>query len=682
MKGLLDSGASVSCIGQDAEAIAKQLGLKIKKKSLSVKTADGASQPIIGYIDAPTTFKNQTRTIRYYLIPSLQQTLYLGCDFWYAFGLMPILIEPLVDSVSIVDSNMHDLAERERKELNEVISSFPSSDVEGLGRTNILQHNIDTENASPIKQRYYAVSPAVQKLMDIELDRMLTLGVIEPSQSPWSSPMVLIRKDNGKNRLCLDSRALNKVTRKDAYPLPIINGLLSRLGDTHYISSIDLKDAFWQIELDEESRMTTAFTVPGRPLLQFQRMPFGLCNAAQTMCRLMDLVMGSDLRDSVFVYIDDLLIVSPDFASHIVKLKIVSEKLRAANLTINVNKSKFCMREIKYLGYLVGNGQLKTDPDKVSAIENFPIPKTVRQVRRFIGMTGWYQRFIRNYSAIAAPMTDLVGKKGNFTWPDAANDAFNKLKTCLSTAPVLNQPDFTKHFYIQCDASLVGVGSVLFQISDDGEEHPIAFHSKKLNSAQRKYSVTELECYAAVLCVKHFRAYVELMPFTIITDHASLKWLMNQKDLSGRLGRWSLKLQSFNFDIQHRKGTANVVDEITAMADDISLYVEMGSPHFNSNSYVERGALIRAQPDRFPDLRLIDNHIYHKQLPRTNAPLSDESCWKLWLPDELTAVAVERAHDASMSAHRGVEKTVELLRRYFFWPGASSSVICPRMPNV
>lgn len=198
-----------------------------------------------------------------------------------------------------------------------------------------------------MKQRYYAISPGVQQLIDIELERMLKLGVVEPSQSPWSSPMVLIRKDTEKNRLCLDSRELNKLKVKDAYPLPIINGLLSRLGDTVYISSIDLKDAFWQIELDENSRPKTAFTVPGRPLYQFRRMPFGLCNAAQTMCRLMDKVMGNDLRESVFVYIDDLLIVSPDFDSHLEILRKVAERLRKANLTINLSKSHFMRSEIR-----------------------------------------------------------------------------------------------------------------------------------------------------------------------------------------------------------------------------------------------------------------------------------------------------------------------------------------------
>lgn len=605
--------------------------------------------------------------------------LYLGIDFWKAFGIAPQIEE--ITSTDPDYSNTHTLNSKQASLLAEVVSMFPSSDVDGLGKTPLIQHSIDTPGCEPVKQRYYAVSPAIQKLMDGEINRMIELGVIEESQSPWSSPVVLIRKDTGKNRLCLDSRALNKVTTKDAYPLPLINGLLSRLGDTHFISSIDLKDAFWQIELEESSRAKTAFTVPGRPLYQFRRMPFGLCNAAQTMCRLMDRVMGTDLRESVFVYIDDLLVVSPDFDSHLVRLRAVADRLRKANLTINVSKSKFVMREIRYLGYIVGNGQLKTDPLKVEAIASFPVPSTVRQVRRFLGMTGWYQRFIRNFSGVAAPMTDLVGKSGKFSWTDSAQAAFETLKTCLSSAPVLQQPDFSRPFYIQCDASTVGVGSVLFQISDDGQEHPIAFQSKKLNAAQRNYSITELECYAAVLSVKHFRAYVEMMPFTIITDHASLKWLMGQKDLGGRLCRWSLKLQAFNFDIEHRKGSANIVpdalsrayvDEIVRPTSEIGLQIELDSPHFRSAQYEEIKATVRSDPVRFPDITLSEPHLFHRTSPQELA--ADESVWKLWVPTELALQMITRAHVPPLSAHRGISKTADFLQRYFYWPGMVKDV--------
>lgn len=677
IRGLLDSGASISCFGLGAIALAQKLKLKIKWIKSEVKTADGAGQPIIGYVDAATTFKNQTSIVRFYLIPSLQQTAYFGIDFWNNFGLVSKLLSE-IDGTSPLTPNTHQLNISQNNQLSKVVLLFPSSDRDGLGKTSVLQHSIDTKDAVPIKQRYYAVSPAVQSLMDLEIDRMISLGVVEPSHSPWSSPMVLIRKDSGKNRLCLDSRALNKVTTKDAYPLPIISGLLSRLGDTHYISSIDLKDAFWQIELDESSRAKTAFTIPGRPLYQFRRMPFGLCNAAQTMCRLMDMVMGSDLRESVFVYIDDLLIVSPDFDTHIELLKTVAQRLRSANLTINVKKSKFIMREIQYLGYIVGHGELKTDPSKVASIESFPIPKTVRQLRRFLGMTGWYQRFIRNFSAVAAPMSDLIGKKGKFEWTTEAQAAFQQLKICLTTAPVLHQPDFSRPFFIQCDASVVGVGSVLFQLTPEGEEHPIAFHSKKLSSAQRKYSVTELECLAAVLSVKHFRAYVEMMPFTIITDHASLKWLMSQKDLGGRLGRWSLKLQTYNFDIQHRKGSANVVpdalsrmfvDEIDLDRVDISLFLDLDSPEFQSVAYEKQKSVVNENPGQFPDVRISGNYLFNRLLPTSGGAVIDGTCWKLWVPESLTEVVISRAHCPSMSAHRGISKTIDLIRRNFYWPG-------------
>lgn len=195
------------------------------------------------------------------------------------------------------------------------------------------------------------------------------------------------------------------------------------------------------------------------------------------------------------------------------------------------------MREIKYLGHIVGNGQIRPDPGKVDAISDFPVPRTERQVRRFLGLSGWYRRYIARFASIAAPITDLLGKHPRFIWTNEAQEAFDQLKQRLTSAPVLSHPDFSKPFFIQCDASNMGVGGVLYQLDYNGEEHPIAYMSQKLNSAQRNYSVTELECLAAILCLEKFRGFVEDMTFTIITDHASLKWLMTQRDLSGRYKR-------------------------------------------------------------------------------------------------------------------------------------------------
>lgn len=324
-----------------------------------------------------------------YLVPSLEQPLHLGISFWKLFQIAPQIISEICpfSSYRISDPNAHELSNDQTKAMEQVISLFPSNAKEGLGRTTIEKHTINTGDTEPIKQRHYPVSPAIENLMNEELDRMLALDIIEESERAWSSPVVLVRKP-GKNRLCLDSRKLNKATKNDAYPSPNVDNLLSRQADTHYISSVDLKDAFWQTPLSEESREKTAFSVPGRPLYQFKVMPFGLCNAAQRLCRLMDKVVSNELKQFIFVYLDDLLVVSETFEKHISILRALASLLRKAGLTINTQKSKFCFKELRYLGFTVGGGCINTDPYKVSAIKHFPIPKTPKQVRRFLGLSG------------------------------------------------------------------------------------------------------------------------------------------------------------------------------------------------------------------------------------------------------------------------------------------------------
>lgn len=267
----------------------------------------------------------------------------------------------------------------------------------------------------------------------------------------------------------------------------------------------------------------------------------------------MDKVIPHQLHGWGFVYLDDLLIISRTFEDHLSHLSEVSSRLRQANLTINVDKSKFCLTYTKYLGYVVGGGRLQVDPGKVEAITSFPVPKTTRQIRRFLGMLGWYAKFIPNYATMATPLTNALGKK-KFIWTADCQSAFDTIKEKLTSAPVLIHPDFNRQFFIQFDASKSGIGSVLFQKDDDGYDRPIANFSKKLNKGQRNYSVTDLECYATVVSVKKFRPYIEGYKFVVITDHSALQWLMKQIDLQGRLARCSLKLQGYNFEIMYKKG--------------------------------------------------------------------------------------------------------------------------------
>lgn len=533
------------------------------------------------------------------------------------------------------------------------------------------------EGTNPIKDRHYPISPAMQDIVYREIYNMLKLNVIEESESAWSNRTTVVRKP-GKNRFCLDARKLNAVTIKDAYPLQNIDGILSRIDQTVFISSVDLKHAFWQIELDEESKSYTAFTVPGRPLYQFRVMPFGLCNAAQRLCRLMDKVIPCRLKSNVFVYLDDLLIIADNFEKHLEILEQVADCLRMANLTIGLGKSMFCFKQLKYLGFIIGGGMLKTDPDKVSAIKKIKIPRSPREVRSFLGTAGWYRRFIKNFASISAPLTDTLKKNEKFVMKLPAIESFDSLKNALTTAPVLRHPDFGKPFFIQCDASDVGIGAVLFQKGKDDEENPIAFYSQKLNKCQKNYSVTEKECLAAVMAVKRFRPYVEMMKFTVITDHASLKWLMSLKDLSGRLARWSLQLQSYNFEVEHRKGKDNIVADMLSRLPVVAEIHEdqvfdFETTEFESEEYKALIRDIELNKNILPDV-LVKNGMIYKRNKIDNEGILDEVQWKLWVPESITHILIEKAHNEVTSAHGGIAKTLHRLKRLYYWPKMTSQV--------
>lgn len=711
--GLLDTGASISCIGAD---LAKEDFTKFNnfsKCSSFVKTADGNSQKVIGWLNVDVCFKDKIRSFYLFIIPSIAHRLILGVDFWVRFDLMPNVVE----SVDLIDQSImnfcprpseiltpdksfnslsntneqkvqkeeieqyYPLTEHQKMQLNTVISLFPNFEKEGLGRTSLIEHEIDVGENKPIKQRHYPVSPAVEKLIFKEIDRMLDLGVIEPSSSPWSSPMRLVIKPH-KVRLCLDARKINAATKKDAYPLPSIEGIFSRLPKANLISKLDLKDAYWQIGLTEKSKSLTAFTVPGRPLYQFVVMPFGLCNAPQTMCRLMDEIIPADLKNCVFGYLDDLIIVSENFQQHLAILVRIADQFRKANLTLNIAKSHFCVTRVKYLGYVIGDGGITTDPDKVSAIRDWPVPKSMKQVRGFLGLAGWYRRFVQNFSTLAFPITETISAKKKFVWTKEAQLAFEKIKSLLSSLPVLINPDFSKKFYLHCDASDHGIGAVLIQLDSEGQERPVAYMSKKLNSAQRNYSVTERECLAVVEAIYRFRCYLELQEFEVITDHSSLVWLMRQTNLSGRLARWMLKLQAFKFSVSHRKGKENVVpDALSRMHEnEISTVelttpeIDLDSPLFGSSNYENLKSKIRSNQEKYPDLKIVDRYIYIRTRHYDGVVENEMNCWKLWIPEGLRTDLIIRFHNVPIASHGGMAKTLDLLKRKFFWPGMARDV--------
>lgn len=663
MEGLLDSGANCTILGKGSSSLISQLNLNVRPYYTILKTADSTSHSANYIVDLPITFNNKTKIIQTLIVPTIAKALILGMDFWESFNIRPVC--GVIDANPLLDDQI-DLSTSERIQLEEAISALKSPIPDApLSRTHLVEHMIDTGDAQPIKQRYYPVSPYVQKEMDEELERMLKLGVIERSNGSWSNPIVGVRKPNGKLRLCLDSRKLNAVTKTNAFPLPYISRILGRLRGTKYLSSIDLSDAFWQIPLAQQDREKTAFTVPGRGLFHFVSLPFGLHGAAQSLCRLMDSVLGYDLEPSVFVYLDDIIICTDTFEEHINLLNEVGRRLKAANLSVSKVKSKFCMRQLNYLGYIVNEAGINTNPEKVSAIVNYPVPKNVKDVRRLLGMATWYSRFVHNFASITSPITNLLKKtKTKFVWTDEADSAFNMLKTTLISAPVLATPDFSKPFIMHCDASDFGVGAVLIQGEGD-QERVIMYMSQKLSSAQLKYSTTEKECLAVLLAIEKFRPYVEGTAFTVITDHASLLWLTNVKDPSGRLARWALRLQNYDYTLVHRKGKLNVVPDALSRSVEV---VENVNPE--DVEYEQLKGKITEDPGKFPDYQIKDSTIYKyvKEMGR------GDFSWKMLVPASMRLEILKKLHDAPTSSHGGIRKTLFKIKSNYYWPGMAKEI--------
>ncbi|CAG9829901.1 unnamed protein product [Diabrotica balteata] len=527
--------------------------------SLQVSTADGTVQSITGKFETEITVADLCKQITFYIIPSVQNSIILGMDFLNAFNStlncsnFSFSISQFNLSLLSAIQDFTSLSSSEQRQLENMISKFTTlSSKDKLGRTSLISHTIEVGDTTPFRQYQYPIPQAWQVDLEKEIDSMLELNIIEPSTSSYCSPLWLTKKKDGSFRVCFDGRKLNNITtNRDAYPIPRIDVILSKLQNARYISSIDLSKAFLQIPLSEESKKYTAFAVSGKGLFQFVTMPFGLVSAPQTMCRLMDLVIGPQLEPYVFYYLDDILVVTPDFSLHMEILDKLFSRLKEANLTINLDKCQFCRPSLKFLGYVVDSKGLRTDPDKVTAIKDFPIPKTTTQVRRILGMCGYYRRFVPSYSTLLSPLTDLLKnrKKGQtITWTSEADDAFRRIKEALTSAPVMTSPNFKEHFYLMTDCSNTASGGVLFQMKD-GSEHPIAYTSKKLNKAQKNYSTTERELLAIIHGLDAFRYYLEGRKFTIITDHSSLLWLHSMKNPSQRLSRWICRLSVFDYNI-------------------------------------------------------------------------------------------------------------------------------------
>ncbi|XP_075141564.1 uncharacterized protein LOC142217269 [Leptodactylus fuscus] len=449
------------------------------------------------------------------------------------------------------------LAEAQRSQLNEVLHSLPGLFSGKPGRTDQAIHHVDTGNHTPIRRSPYRVSSEVQVQMRKEIDEMLELGVIQPSHSAWASPVVLVPKKDRTTRFCVDYRGLNEITVDDAYPMPRIDDLLDRLGKAQYLSIMDLSRGYWQIPLSPQAQERSAFITPFG-LYESTVLPFGMKNAPATFQRMVNSLL-SGCEGFATAYLDDIAVFSPTWEEHLQHLAQVLGRIHQAGLTIKPEKCQLGMREVQYLGHRVGGGALRPEPEKLDVITSWPTPRTKRQVMSFLGTAGYYRKFVPNYSALAAPLTDLTKKKlpQAVQWTAACEHSFRALKAALASAPVLQAYDESRPLVLQTDASTYGLGAVLSQVDSAGHEHPVQYLSRKLLPRGVAYATVEKECLAIVWALQHLQPYLYGRHFTVVTDHNPLTWIKRVAGQNGRLLRWSLVLQQYNYDIRHKPGRAH-----------------------------------------------------------------------------------------------------------------------------
>jgi len=521
-----------------------------------------------------------------------------------------------------------------------------------LGKSKLLPHKINLiPNAKPIKQKAYRISKIQAKALKQQLTTLLENKLIEPSHSSWSFPVVLVEKKNKEWRMCVDYRQLNKITIKDSYALPLIDDILSLIGNVRILSTLDLYSGYHQIPMNTEDKEKTAFTTMFGNY-NFLVMPFGLCNAPATFQREMNRLFFDLIGVCVFVYIDDLVIFSNSFEQHLLHLEKVFKILAENGLKVNFEKCSFFKEEVELLGHTLSTNGLSPLPSKVKVISNWLPPRTVTQLKSFLGAVGYYRKFIKNFAAIAKPLFNLLKKDTSFSWTEDCDSAFYLLKEKLITAPILSSPDYSKPFIIRTDASRDGLGGVLLQRDDNQVEVPLYYESRTLTKAEQNYSITDLEGKAVFYCVQKFKPFITGNPFvtTVFTDHKPLVSIFSKREpTNNRHLKWVTELSILNVVVAYEEGRRNVI------ADALSRIPLKGNIESALIAYTDQN--LNKLMDEFINNRIIkvEGVDYFKEGDKLRKIVSDRK-------EQLNLI--KKAHEIG---HEGLYKTYHRLKRDFYW---------------
>ena len=553
--------------------------------------------------------------------------------------------------------------------------------------TNIAEHLIETEDACPIKQRSSRMSPSMEEEVNKQIDDMLKNGICQPSSSPWSSRVILVRKKDQSYRFVVDYRGLNDVTKKDAYPAADCREILDKLDGSQFFSFLDGASAYWSVPVREQDKEKTAFAVP-RGQYEMNVMAFGLCNSQSTYQRAVDQALAE--VPNTETYVDDTCVHTATFDDHVQCLESALAAFKKANMQLRRDKCKFGYTEGEFVGHEISGAGCKPLPSHVNTIREFPVPSGKKELQRFLGLCNYYRHFVPSMAALAEPLYVLTRKEAKWEWSAACQRSFESLKEALAKRTTLMYPRWKEPFYVEVDASGEGIGGVLTQKAEGGgRRRPIAFFSSGLDSTKRNYSAGELECWAVMAATRKWRKYLQAATKVyLVTDHNPLVWLRRQVDPRHKFARWIMELEDLRYEIVYKKGDLNAAADCLSRvpARGVDEAVNDDREHFDRHVYRVKGDetlldSIRSEQSRDPAVSfalsqvVIDGRVTRGRFKKYQGLHTDDGLLmkrgKIVVPRSLQRELAEREHKVG---HLGVERSCASAADSFFWPEMTATM--------
>ena len=654
VNAFIDSGSDVSFINYETFL---RLNLPLDKSQVLINQVSGQTTSI-GRTNVTMTIADTSYVVTVNILKDFRFPLLIGRDIGKLFKLVIDLSDMTVSikSRTIPSVNAFALATDQKSELRKVLRRNASvfSKDGSIGRIKTVKHTIRTVDHHPIQLRPYRRPQHEYDEIKRQVDNLLSKGLVRESKSPYAVPALLVRKKDETFRLVIDYRPINSVTIDDKMPLPNINEVFDRLSGARFFTTLDIAWGYWHVEMDPDSIEKTAF-VTNEGHYEWLVMPFGLKNALATFQRIIQQILGQYLYKGAINYLDDIIIYSKTFDEHMKLLNGILSVLNEYGIKLKLPKCSFATESVQYLGHVISHNSVHPSPDKIDAIQRFPRPLSLRQLRRFLELAQYYRRFIRDFSRIARPLTDLTCKNTPFLWTESVQLAFQTIIDQLCKEPVLKLYDPQQPVTIYTDASKQGIGAILTQLDSDNSERVIEYYSQRLRPSQSNYNATELECYAVIEALEHFEPYFS-KPFLVYTDHAALQWLLSNKKPKSRHLKWQLKISTYPVKIQHRSGKS--VQHVDALSR--AFPIETSVLHLTTSE------LISAQ--RNDDVSFIRKPIISNGI----VSVKHRGFTRAYVPESLRSKLLNMFHE--QFSHPGKNKTIQIITANYWWPSIKTDI--------